>query len=154
MPVLAKYFTTSVSTTDEFLNEILGALSSFCPNGSQELAAHKISAVKRNQTKKVGLKFAVAKRLNRSSTAASGLAFLRGLAEVDVRRVALEQPTREIWKGGSPFSVNYLNRTDSISGACEVTKHDMPGRKSLGCSGTGHIPFRYGRVQPRAKCAQ
>jgi hypothetical protein len=32
---------------------------------------------------------------------------------------ALEQPTRlQIWKGESPFSVNYLYRTDSISGAC------------------------------------
>jgi hypothetical protein len=31
----------------------------------------------------------------------------------------LEQPTRlQIWKGESPFSVNYLYRTDSISGAC------------------------------------
>ena len=32
---------------------------------------------------------------------------------------ALEQPTRlQILKGESPFSVNYLYRTDSISGAC------------------------------------
>ena len=32
---------------------------------------------------------------------------------------ALEQPTRlQIWKGESPVSVNYLYRTDSISGAC------------------------------------
>ena len=32
---------------------------------------------------------------------------------------ALEQPTRmQIWKGESPLSVNYLYRTDSISGTC------------------------------------
>jgi hypothetical protein len=32
---------------------------------------------------------------------------------------ALEQPTRlQILKGESPFSVNCLYRTDSISGAC------------------------------------
>ncbi len=31
----------------------------------------------------------------------------------------LEQPTRpQIWKGESPFSVNCLYQTDSISGAC------------------------------------
>jgi hypothetical protein len=36
---------------------------------------------------------------------------------------ALEQPTRlQIWKGESPFSVNYLYRTDSISGACGGNK--------------------------------
>jgi hypothetical protein len=36
---------------------------------------------------------------------------------------ALEQPTRlQIWKGASPFSVNYLYRTDSISGACGGNK--------------------------------
>jgi hypothetical protein len=36
---------------------------------------------------------------------------------------ALEQPTRlQIWKGGSPFSVHYLYRTDSISGACGGNK--------------------------------
>ncbi|MGA8621423.1 MAG: hypothetical protein WB660_23225, partial [Candidatus Sulfotelmatobacter sp.] len=32
---------------------------------------------------------------------------------------SLEQPTRpQIWKGESPFSVNCLYQTDSISGAC------------------------------------
>ena len=36
---------------------------------------------------------------------------------------ALEQPTRlQILKGESPFSVNYLYRTDSISGACGGNK--------------------------------
>ena len=35
----------------------------------------------------------------------------------------LEQPTRlQILKGGSPLSVNYLYRTDSISGACGGNK--------------------------------
>ena len=38
-------------------------------------------------------------------------------------RKAPEQPTRlQIWKGESPFSVNYLYRTDSISGACGGNK--------------------------------
>ena len=37
----------------------------------------------------------------------------------ELLRQALEQPTRlQILKGESPFSVNYLYRTDSISGAC------------------------------------
>jgi hypothetical protein len=47
---------------------------------------------------------------------------------------ALEQPTRlQIWKGESPFSVNYLYRRIAYPERAEVTKHDMPGRKSLGC---------------------
>ena len=47
---------------------------------------------------------------------------------------ALEQPTRlQIWKGESPFSVNYLYRRIAYPERAEVTKHDRPGRKSLGC---------------------
>jgi hypothetical protein len=48
-----------------------------------------------------------------------------GKVGYDVGKVseALEQPTRlQIWKGASPFSVNYLYRTDSISGACGGNK--------------------------------
>ena len=48
-----------------------------------------------------------------------------GVVGHDVGEVseALEQPTRlQILKGGSPFSVNYLYRTDSISGACGGNK--------------------------------
>ena len=48
-----------------------------------------------------------------------------GILGHDVGKVseALEQPTRlQILKGGSPFSVNYLYRTDSISGACGGNK--------------------------------
>ena len=49
----------------------------------------------------------------------------KGILGHDVGKAseALEQPTRlQIWKGGSPFSVNYLYRTDSISGACGGNK--------------------------------
>jgi hypothetical protein len=45
------------------------------------------------------------------------------LGECGYRVKTLEQPTRlQILKGGSPFSVNYLYRTDSISGACGGNK--------------------------------
>jgi hypothetical protein len=46
-----------------------------------------------------------------------------GFTKQDEVRKALEQPTRlQILKGGSPFSVNYLYRMDSISGACGGNK--------------------------------
>jgi hypothetical protein len=55
-------------------------------------------------------------RLSRGSLTAVQKA-AEGIVGHDVGKVseALEQPTRlQIWKGGSPFSVNCLYRTDSI----------------------------------------
>src|SRR5713226_1668414 len=74
-------------------------------------------------------------RLSRGSLTA-GQKSAEGIVGHVVGKVseALEQPTRlQILKGESPFPSIACIRRLAYPERAEATKHDMPGRKSLGC---------------------